>query len=296
VHSVAMTAGSKNRRILPSALISSTVRPAASRAKAVRVSQLRRVRDCEQVAAVCYRLRRGVIEFLLVQTRGSGRWTFPKGSAEPGLTHAQAAAIEAFEEAGVHGRIEEAPFIRYGCRRQGDTRGVSPSAAKSLMVSAHLCEVLRLCKPKESNRNRTWFSVEDAKLRLREGRKKADGEEFARVVERALALISQALDDHARNRMKDEVDRSRPAVAPADPLQGVQFEPFAQAQRRLEQSSFGPAMPRMPRGLAAARKLLAPARDSHLRHPLRGDVLSFSPAHQFTQSSRLLTGAHKVKA
>src|SRR5436190_4561919 len=87
-------------------------------AKFVHVSQLRKLRECEQVAAVCYRKRNGRIEFLLVQTRGSGRWTFPKGNTEPGLTHAQAAALEAFEEAGVHGRIEEASFTRY-VRRSG---------------------------------------------------------------------------------------------------------------------------------------------------------------------------------
>src|SRR5438132_1564227 len=65
-----------------------------------RVSQVRRLRKCQQVAAVCYRIRGSNIEFLLVQTRG-GRWTFPKGGVEPALTHAQAAALEAYEEAGV---------------------------------------------------------------------------------------------------------------------------------------------------------------------------------------------------
>src|SRR5262249_20579207 len=111
-------------------------------AKFFRVSQLRKLRACEQVAAVCYRVRNNGIEFLLVQTRG-GRWTFPKGSAEPGLTHAQAAALEAFEEAGVHGRMEEAWFARY-------IRGKSASIG----VIAHLCEVLRLGPAQESRRNR----------------------------------------------------------------------------------------------------------------------------------------------
>src|SRR5215467_11712748 len=81
------------------------------------LSQLRKMRNSVQVAAVCYRVNGKDIEFLLVQT-GGGRWTFPKGSAEPGLTHAQAAALEAFEEAGVHGRMEEASFARYArCKR-----------------------------------------------------------------------------------------------------------------------------------------------------------------------------------
>src|SRR5690242_7794641 len=86
--------------------------PSPQSASFVRLSQLRKLRGCDQVAAICYRIRNAAIEFLLVQT-GGGRWIFPKGSAEPGLTNAQAAALEAYEEAGVHGRIEEAPFARY---------------------------------------------------------------------------------------------------------------------------------------------------------------------------------------
>src|SRR5580700_5462483 len=145
----------------------------------VRLSQLRKLRECEQVAAVCYGVRRESIEFLLVQTRGSGRWTFPKGSTEPGLTHAQAAAMEAFEEAGVHGRIEETSFARYV--RRGPSRGRKSdarSSEKELAVSAHLCEVTRLSPPRESRRNRTWFAAVEARRRLCEGRGSEDGAEF----------------------------------------------------------------------------------------------------------------------
>ena len=89
--------------------------------KFVALSHLRRLRGCEQVAAVCYRMRGADIELLLVQTRG-GRWTFPKGSAEPGLTNAQAAALEAFEEAGVH---EHHPVLRSGdARVEGERRAL----------------------------------------------------------------------------------------------------------------------------------------------------------------------------
>src|SRR5208282_1848348 len=147
-----------------------TVGALGSSGKSLRVSQLFRLCECDQVAAVCYRVRNGSIEFLLVRTRGSGRWTFPKGSAEPGLTHAQAAALEAFEEAGVHGRIEEASFARY-VRRGGARKSAARPGKKEVAVYAHLCEVFRLSPPRESKRNRTWFSAEDAKRRLREGRK-----------------------------------------------------------------------------------------------------------------------------
>jgi 8-oxo-dGTP pyrophosphatase MutT (NUDIX family) len=153
----------------------------------VRLARLRKLRDCKQVAAVCYRVRNAEIEFLLVQTRNR-RWTFPKGSAEPGLTHAQAAALEAFEEAGVHGRMEEAPFAQYIRRVGGSTRS---SSGTELSFSAHLCEVRRLDPPQESNRNRTWFSVADTKKNLREDRDRGYGAKLARVVDRAVDRIRQ---------------------------------------------------------------------------------------------------------
>ena len=154
----------------------------------VRLSHLRKLSECEQVAAVCYRVHNGGIEFLLVRTRGGGRWTFPKGSAEAGLTHAQAAALEAFEEAGVHGRIEEVSFAQYRKRGEGGNRP-SRGDEKEIAVNAYLCEVLRLSPPQEFKRYRTWFSAEGAQRRLREGRKDDGGAEFVRVVVRAVARI-----------------------------------------------------------------------------------------------------------
>jgi 8-oxo-dGTP pyrophosphatase MutT (NUDIX family) len=142
--------------------------------KFFQLSQLRKLRACEQVAAVCYRIRGSEIEFLLVRTN-SGHWTFPKGSTEPGLTHAQAAALEAFEEAGVHGRMEEASFTQYVRRKRS--------------VGAHLCQVLRLDPPQEPNRDPTWFSAEKAKRRLRQDRPTDFGAELARVVDCAVARI-----------------------------------------------------------------------------------------------------------
>lgn len=170
--------------------------------KFIALSHLRRLRGCEQVAAVCYRLRGAAIEFLLVQTRG-GRWTFPKGSAEPGLTHAQAAALEAYEEAGVHGRMEEESFARYTRRK----RGPRNATTVDLAVNAHLCEVLWLGPPQEADRNPTWFSAEKAKRRLREDRTSGDGAELARVVDRAVARIH----------------RLRRTLSSGDALQRVQF-------------------------------------------------------------------------
>ena len=184
--------------------------------KFVRLTHLRRLRGCYQVAAICYRVRTAGIEFLLVQTRGSGRWTFPKGGAEPGLTHAQAAALEAFEEAGVHGCIEEASFTSYVRRNQGTSR--KSSASKAQLVSAHLCQVTRLEAPPEFDRNPTWFSPEKAKRCLREDRAADYAAELVRVVDRAVARIQRLRLDATMAdapRPKDSLQK--------DALQKVQF-------------------------------------------------------------------------
>ena len=141
----------------------------------------------EKVAAICFRVRAGVIEFLLVQTR-RGRWTFPKGNTEPGLTTAQAAALEAFEEAGVHGRMEKVSFTTYARRKAEAGRN---ALGLELLVTAHLCEVLWLDVPQESDRNPTWFSAERAKRRLRKNRAALYGSELARVVDHAVARVKQ---------------------------------------------------------------------------------------------------------
>jgi 8-oxo-dGTP pyrophosphatase MutT (NUDIX family) len=211
VHSAAMSPDGVDNGESRAANGGSPPRPYQPPAKFFRLSQLRRLRGCEQVAAVCYRVRPSGIEFLLVRTN-SGHWTFPKGGAEPGLTHAQAAALEAFEEAGVHGRMEEASFARY-IRRKRVGNSAARSAKKEHAVQAHLCEVLRLDPPQESNRNPTWFSLEKAKRRLSEDRTPDYAAELVRVVDRAVTRIRRL-----RSENSTAPDGSRRNV-----LQKVQF-------------------------------------------------------------------------
>jgi 8-oxo-dGTP pyrophosphatase MutT (NUDIX family) len=179
------------------------------------------MRGRDQVAAVCYRIRDRKIEFLLVQTRG-GRWTFPKGGAEAGLSHAQAAALEAFEEAGVHGRMEEACFARYLHQKR------SSGKPGEVVVSAHLCEVLWLGAPQESNRNPSWFPVEKAKRKLADARSAAESAEFVRVVETAVARILRQ-----RNKFPLTIDAlQKISLSARRPLsRGVKSKPFLVPRR-----------------------------------------------------------------
>jgi 8-oxo-dGTP pyrophosphatase MutT (NUDIX family) len=258
--------------ILPPAVAANPVSANPSSAPFVPLAQLRKLRECEQVAAVCYRRRGDGIEFLLVRTRSGGRWTFPKGSAEPGLTHAQAAALEAFEEAGVHGRIEEESFTRYvrGQRRDPEHRS-SRSRKHRGAVSAYLCEVLRLGPPQESKRHRTWFCVDDAKRHLREGRKSEDGAAFARVVLRAVERIQQSrggigfAEDHGQA-YREQVHQARGHAGQKDALQKVKFD-YAEAS----------PLPDVRRRLAETRQPVVLVASGPQREVLPCEVLEFSP-------------------
>src|SRR5437660_12239365 len=97
-----------------------------------------------QVAAVCYRHRGTTIEFLLVNTNGGNKWTFPKGSTDPRLSHSQAAEREAAEEAGAMGTIEPRHFDLYL-----PSQGVfwQPGGVQEYVVKAFLMEIRQMRRP-----------------------------------------------------------------------------------------------------------------------------------------------------
>jgi 8-oxo-dGTP pyrophosphatase MutT (NUDIX family) len=142
-----------------------------------------------QVAAICYR-RRGVsIEFLLVNTNGGSKWTFPKGDPDRSMSHSQAAQREAREEAGVRGSIEPRHFHLYL-----HSKGVfwkSPGV-REFVVKAFLMEVEQAGHPEEELRNPTWFSPDEAKKILAKGREVKYAHELQAVVDRALEQIGVA--------------------------------------------------------------------------------------------------------
>jgi 8-oxo-dGTP pyrophosphatase MutT (NUDIX family) len=142
-----------------------------------------------QVAAICYRRRESSIEFLLVNTNGGNKWTFPKGAPEPSLSHSQAAEREAWEEAGVHGHIEPRHFHLYI-----HSKGVfwKTPGVREFVVKAFLMEVERTGESHEPMRNPTWFSPEEARKILAKGREVKYAREMQTVVDRALEHLGAA--------------------------------------------------------------------------------------------------------
>src|SRR6201987_4650115 len=142
-----------------------------------------------QVAAVCYRRRGTAIEFLLVNTNGGNKWTFPKGSTDPRLSPSQAAEREAAEEAGAIGTIEPRLFHLYI-----HSKGVfwQPGGVQEYVVKAFLMEVQQTRDSHEDGRHPTWFTAKEARAILAKGREVKYARELQAVVDRALEHIDQA--------------------------------------------------------------------------------------------------------
>ena len=139
-----------------------------------------------QVAAVCYRRTGTSVEFLLVNTNGGNKWTFPKGSPDARLSHSQAAEREAAEEGGAFGTIEPRHFHLYL-----HSKGVfwQPCGVQEYVVKAFLMEIRELRRADEPQRKPTWFSAEEARQRLSKGREVKYARELAEVIDRALEQI-----------------------------------------------------------------------------------------------------------
>jgi len=111
-----------------------------------------------QVAAIPIRWTSGHPEVLLITTRGTGRWTVPKGWPLADSIAAECAQREAFEEAGVRGAVEPYSLGTYEYWKS------SKHGRVILQVTAFALHVDRILRdwPERAERKRTWFSPEVA--------------------------------------------------------------------------------------------------------------------------------------
>ena len=147
----------------------------------------RREDELRQVAAVCYRRAPQGPMFLLVRTF-DGKWTFPKGQIDFGMSEVEAAENEAIEEAGVTGAIEHEPFAEYRYVKGNGKNSNGPE----IVVGAFLLEVLDARPPLEDWRDPEWFEPQEAKRALAENRTERYAQELARVVDLAVERLGQS--------------------------------------------------------------------------------------------------------
>ena len=112
-----------------------------------------------QYAALPWRHAGAGREVLLSSSGDTGRWVIPKGWPIKGLTPAETAAREAYEEAGVGGQVSKKPIgeFEYG-KRLNDGR-VQPTKVE---VFAFEQMVQHPEWPEQGQRRLQWFSIPDA--------------------------------------------------------------------------------------------------------------------------------------
>jgi 8-oxo-dGTP pyrophosphatase MutT (NUDIX family) len=113
-----------------------------------------KTRGVSQVAVLPMSMRKSG-KLLLITSRNSKSWTLPKGNVEPNATPVQAAKTEAFEEAGVVGRIVSTPI---GVFTHKKTRG------GKFRVAVYQMYVQKEFRhwPEMQERQRRWVSISDA--------------------------------------------------------------------------------------------------------------------------------------
>lgn len=113
-----------------------------------------------QFAALCYRRGKGgKVKVLLVTGRRTGRWKLPKGWPTVGLTPAQTAKKEAFEEAGVKGTHHEQCVGHYVYVKSTDGKTTFPC-----IVAVFPVNVARQAKkfPESGERKFVWLTLNKA--------------------------------------------------------------------------------------------------------------------------------------
>jgi 8-oxo-dGTP pyrophosphatase MutT (NUDIX family) len=128
-----------------------------------------------QCAAIAYRQHKHGLQIVLVTSMETRRWVLPKGNIENGMTAAESAALEAYEEAGVEGDISPDPIGTYDYEKaDGKGGGLRRVAVFPMAVTR-----IRGKWPEKEQRRRKWMSVEDAALAVNEKKLKKLLAQFA---------------------------------------------------------------------------------------------------------------------
>ena len=133
----------------------------------------------EQLGALCWRIRRGRPEVLLITSRDTRRWIIPKGWPIAGIEPPLSALREAWEEAGVRGNVAPDPIGEYGYVKA--MRG-APGVPCTVVVDPVRVGSLASAVPERHERRRRWFSAAKAARKVAEPELRGLIEAFGEMV------------------------------------------------------------------------------------------------------------------
>lgn len=112
-----------------------------------------------QFGAICYRIQRDKVQILLITSRSSKRWIVPKGWPMDGATPVEAVLREAYEEAGVEGKVTGHCVGIYSY-----VKPLTGQEELPCVVALYPVRVMRLERdfPERSQRKRKWVSLKKA--------------------------------------------------------------------------------------------------------------------------------------
>ena len=112
-----------------------------------------------QAGAIPFRHTKEGLRVLMITSRDTGRWVIPKGHVDKGFTAAEAAAQEAYEEAGIIGTTAKIPLgiFTYSKRLRN-------GAAKPATVEVYALHVETLLDkwPERAQRRLEWMPISEA--------------------------------------------------------------------------------------------------------------------------------------
>ena len=112
-----------------------------------------------QYAALPWRYSGASREVLLISSRDTGRWVIPKGWPIKGLSPAETAAREAYEEAGLGGQVSKKPIGEFEyAKRLGDGT-VLPTKVEVFSLEQMIQHPQW---PEQGQRTLKWFSIPEA--------------------------------------------------------------------------------------------------------------------------------------
>lgn len=112
-----------------------------------------------QYGVVPFRVVDGELRVLLITSRETRRWVVPRGNPIAGLDAPGSAAQEAFEEAGIRGKVSAEPLGAYRYDKKRRSGAVIPTQVQ--LFEMRVMEELPAW-PEMGQRERRWFAPDDA--------------------------------------------------------------------------------------------------------------------------------------